>query len=82
MTPQERFPELADFELELQGNSGSWSTFRANEDERAACVLNDGDAVRYMLCGGEAVVEHNGHRTRCRLTPKAWLKPASSQGER
>ena len=82
MTPQERFPELADFELELRGNSGSWSTFRADEDERAAHVLNDGDAVLHMLTGAEVEVEQNGHRTRCRLTPKAWLKPASSQGER
>jgi hypothetical protein len=73
MKPQERFPELADFELELEGNNGSWSTFRETEDERAECVLNDADAVYYMLSGGETVVERDGIRTRCRLTPKAWL---------
>lgn len=67
------FPELSDFELELQGNDGRWSTFRANEDERAAHVLSDGDAIRSMLCDAEVTVEHNDIRTRCRLTPKAWL---------
>lgn len=68
-----KFPELADFELELQGNRGLWSSFREDEDERAAAALNDEGSMRYMLCGGETTVERDGVRTRCRLTPKSWL---------
>ena len=74
MTAEERFPELKDFELELEGSAGQWSTFRANEDERAAYVLNDADAVLRMLGGLYVTVLRDGIETRCRLTPKAWLE--------
>lgn len=71
-----RFPEFADFVLEMESVDGStWSEFRADEDERVASVLSVDDAVRYMLTGGLATVEEpNGNRTRFRLTPKAWLE--------
>jgi len=71
---EKRFPELSSFELELESAQGAWTTFRANEDERAAHVLADGDAVLTMLAGGIVTVERDGLRTRCRLTPKAWLE--------
>lgn len=77
MTADQRFPELEQFELELQGNNGSWSTFRANEDERAAHVLNDASAIGAMLCGAEVTVVQGDVRTQCRLTPKAWLEKKS-----
>ena len=72
-----RFPELKDFVVELQGNDGRWSNFRANEDERVAAVLQVRGAVLHMLGGGISTVEKSGVRTRCRLTPKSWLRNAS-----
>lgn len=73
------FPELKDFEVELESNDGkSWSSFRENEDVRVASVLRVRDAVIYMLSGGVAAVEDpEGNRTRCRLTPKAWLEKST-----
>ena len=76
MTPEQRFPELADFELEIELPRG-WTTIRANEDERAAVILNDNSAISSMLCGGYRYVLSEGVKTRFRLTPKAWLKQPS-----
>jgi hypothetical protein len=72
-----RFPELKDFVVELQGNDGRWSDFRAAEDERVAAVLKSPDSVLHMLSGGYATVDVNGVRTNCRFTPKSWLRNAS-----
>lgn len=72
MNAEERFPELANFELEMKLR-GRWGTFRANEHEVAAHVLADGDAISRMLTGAEVHAQDQGERYRCRLTPKAWL---------
>lgn len=68
----ERFPELSQFELEMQTPSG-WTTVRENEDERAAAILRNSSAVHSMLGGGYHSVDVNGQHTQFRLTPKAWL---------
>jgi hypothetical protein len=74
LPPEDRFPELADFELEMETGSG-WTSIRANEDERAASILKHANAVMYMLSGGYAIVEvASGQRTQFRLTPKSWLE--------
>lgn len=73
-----RFPELGGFELEMELPAGDWTTIRANEDERAACILQDASAIESMLGGGCRSVERDGLRTRFRLTPKAWLKGSAS----
>lgn len=71
---EERFPELRNFELELESPLGRWTSFRTDEDERSAKVLADADAVFLLLAGGYVYVEAEGVRTRCRITPKAWLE--------
>jgi len=81
MSAVERFPELSQFELEMETAAG-WTTVRENEDDRAACVLKNGSAVMYMLGGGYACVEvASGQRTQFRLTPKAWLGKGENAGE-
>lgn len=72
-TAEKRFPELSQFELEMEVASG-WTTVRASEDERAACILENHSAVESMMCGAYRYVERAGVKTRFRLTPKAWLE--------
>lgn len=78
------FPELDQFELEIEGINGKWSTFRANEHEVAAYALSEPILIRNMLGGLAVTVEHGAEvaggrllkeptRTRVRLTPKSWL---------
>jgi hypothetical protein len=73
-----RFPELSEFELEMNAGHG-WSTVRANEHEVAAHVLDKPSSVSLMLAGGHVTAELDGHRYLCRLTPKAWLTTHRSQ---
>jgi len=73
---EQRFPELSQFDLEMESPRGEWSVFRADEDERAAAILADNSAVSSMLCGGYRSVQKDGVRTRFRLTPKAWKEKA------
>lgn len=81
LTPVEdvhqRFPELGNFELEIGMQSG-WTTFRADEHELAAKVLNCDQAILVMLTGAYAYVEKDDKRYQCRLTPKAWLSRRTS----
>lgn len=78
------FPEMKDFELELESQDGHWTTFRANESDLAAYVLSEPILIRTMLGGLYVTVEHDAvvqggrmvkepTRTRVRLTPKSWL---------
>lgn len=71
---EQRFPELSQFELEMEVSDGEWWITRADEDERSATILNDASAVLSMLAGGYRSVLKDGVRTRFRLTPKAWLE--------
>jgi hypothetical protein len=79
-----QFPELEQFELEMELADGSWTTIRRNEHELAAYVMSEAILLRNMLCGPLVTVEHGAElkagilvkppqRTRFRLTPKSWL---------
>jgi hypothetical protein len=79
-----QFPELEQFELEMELDTGAWTTVRRDEHELAAYVFSEATLLRNMLCGPLVTVEHGAElvagqlvkpprRTRFRLTPKSWL---------
>lgn len=71
MSLRERYPKLDEFELELESIDGQrWTSFREDEDERARYLLNSTAAVPLLLSGDYVTILQDGHRTRCRLTPK------------